>query len=74
MIPRRTILLLTAGALFLPIVVIVLIGAGAMLGGLDDAVGRRAVERIALAVGIGWVIDLALLLIALGVKSIDDQS
>lgn len=68
---KRAVARMLAGALLLPIVIVVLVATGALLGALGDAAGERWLSRLALAAGIGWVLDLVLLVVALGLNSLD---
>jgi hypothetical protein len=69
-VPRRILALLVGLALLLPIVVCVLAGVGRLLAGMGDAAGATALDRLTLAVGLLWAIDLIALLIANGVQSL----
>ncbi|MGD9645270.1 MAG: hypothetical protein AB7U73_06125 [Pirellulales bacterium] len=55
---QKTILTVLCAALMLPIVSIVLVGLGRLLAAMGDAAGAVAVDRLALAVGVLWVLSL----------------
>jgi hypothetical protein len=66
-ISTRTVLLLTAAALILPVAISIVIGTAALLGAMDDAVGAAVLRYVALACGLAWVIDLACLVVVLAI-------
>ena len=41
-------------ALLLPVVLILLLGLGGLLGGMGDTVGRSLCVRLGLLIGLGW--------------------
>jgi hypothetical protein len=55
---RRVVLWGVFATLLLPVVLAVVIGLGALLGGLGDAAGSRALLRIGLVVGAAWMIAI----------------
>jgi NhaP-type Na+/H+ and K+/H+ antiporter len=59
---------LLAAAVMLPIAVCVLVGLGRLLGGMGDAAGSLVLERIGLALGIAWILDLVFLLLWLAIQ------
>ena len=67
---RRAVILLTAGALLLPIVTIVLIGVARLLAAMQDLGGAAVIDRLALAIAVVWLIDLVLLLVIQAVHSL----
>ena len=73
---RRTVLLLLAGALFLPVAIVIILTMGRLLLALEDAAGAAVLKRIALAVGVVWVLVLVCLPIVLAVRTLtaDDRS
>jgi len=74
LVPRRAILLLIAAALVLPVVICVILAVGSVLLAMGDASGVVVLQRIALAGGILWAIDLICLLVALALNALaDDQ-
>jgi len=62
--------LLLAGALFLPIAIVIILTMGRLLLALEDAAGAAVLERIALAVGVVWVLVLVGLPIVLAVQTL----
>ena len=54
---RRVLLWLLAGTLFLPIVILLILAVGRLLGALEDPAGETVFDRIALALGIVWAVS-----------------
>jgi hypothetical protein len=76
LIPDRVVLSLVVAAVLLPITLCVLLGVAALLTQMGDAAGGAVLDRIALAGGILWAIDLISLLLTLAVGSLwgrDDE-
>jgi hypothetical protein len=69
-IPQRIVLGLIATAILLPIIICVVIGVAALLGAMGDSLGGAVLQRIALACGILWVIDLVCLLVAVAIETL----
>jgi hypothetical protein len=69
-IPRRILTWLVSIALVLPISIAVILGVARLLGAMHDVTGATALDRIALAGGIMWGVDLACLLVAQGINSV----
>ncbi len=67
---RRLLLWLLAGALFLPIAIVLIAGLARLLAALDDADGARLLDRAALAAGVLWALTLIGLPIALAIQSL----
>lgn len=64
--PRpTTIQRLLLAALALPMVCTVLVGLGRLLAAMGDAAGASAVDRLALAAGVLWVLVLVALVLLL---------
>lgn len=59
-------------SLVLPIAVCLVIGVASLLGTLGDLAGQAALNRIALAGGILWILALVCLVLAQAVASLDD--
>lgn len=57
-------------ALVLPIVCCVLIAVGALLHAMDDGAGAAVVNRLALASGVLWLVDLVVLLLLVAVRAL----
>jgi hypothetical protein len=72
-VPRWATILLTAGAVFLPIAILVILATGELLGAMGDALGGTVLRRVALAGGLIWVIDLLGLLLLLALASLGDD-
>ncbi len=70
MIPARIVLSLVVVAVLLPITLCVVLGVGALLTQMGDAAGGTVLNRIALAGGILWVIDLIFLVLAMAIGSL----
>jgi hypothetical protein len=70
MIPNRIILSLIVAAVLLPITICVVFGVAALLNQMGDAVGGAVLNRIALAGGILWVIDLICVVLSLAIGSL----
>ncbi|MBX9787765.1 MAG: hypothetical protein K2Y37_02525 [Pirellulales bacterium] len=64
---QKTFLTVLGAALTLPIVCIVLVGLGRLLGAMGDTAGAAAVDRFALAAGVLWVLALIGLVLLLAV-------
>lgn len=67
-IPRPLITTLVALGLFLPVVICVLVGIESLLSAMGDAAGSLALQRVRLTGLVIWIIDLVVLLIALGLQ------
>jgi hypothetical protein len=67
-VSRRLLALLVISALVLPIVICVLMAVGRFLSAMQDEAGALFVERLALAGGVVWGVDLIVLLIAMGIN------
>jgi hypothetical protein len=59
---------LVAAAVMLPITICVLVGLGRLLGSMGDAAGSLVLDRIGLALGIAWVLDLVFLVLWLAIQ------
>jgi hypothetical protein len=70
MIPARIVLSLVVVAVLLPITLCVVLGVAALLTQMGDAAGGAVLNRIALAGGILWVIDLIFLVLAMAIGSL----
>ena len=65
MISRRILTWLVTAALVLPIALSIAAAAGRLLVAMQDEAGAAVLDRIALALGIVWIVDLVCLVIAL---------
>jgi hypothetical protein len=70
-VARRVLIALVLVGIIAPTIVVVLVAVAKLLASMGDATGAVCVERLALAIGIFWLIDLILLLMALGVGAVD---
>jgi hypothetical protein len=61
---------LVTAACVLPVAIVVVVAVGRLLGAMQDAAGAAALDRIALALGIVWVIDLVCLVLAQSINSL----
>jgi hypothetical protein len=66
----RLLVTLLFAAILLPITLCVLLGVAALLVQMGDSSGGGVLQRIALAGGILWVVDLICLLVALAIAMI----
>ena len=73
LVPRRAVLLLVASAIVLPIAICMILAVGAILGAMGDTQGGVALQRIALAGGILWAIDLICLVVVLALNTLIDN-
>jgi hypothetical protein len=69
-ISRRALVVLVMIAAVLPVALVVLLAVGRLLGAMRDTDAAEVLDRIALAVGILWVIDLVCLLVAQGINAL----
>ncbi len=69
-VPRAAILLLVVAALILPVGVSVLVGLARLLATMGDASGGVALNWIAFACGILWVLDLVCLVLVQAINSL----
>jgi hypothetical protein len=65
MITRRMLLCLAGWAALTPVPLAVLVALGRLLAAVDDAAGARAVDAVALAVGVAWMVGLIGLVLGL---------
>lgn len=73
MIPRWLLATLVFGLPILAIVLIVVLGAAAIVRQMGDAAGARGLTLVAVVVAVALVIDALLLLTVLGIKALDDR-
>ena len=64
MISRRILLTLLAAGCVLPVAIVVVAAVGWLLGAMHDETGAAALGRVALALGIVWLVDLVCLVLA----------
>ncbi len=70
MIPRRTLTILVTTACVLPIAIVILLAMVRLLAAMEDTAAAGVLDRVALAVGIVWILDLVCLLVAQGINSL----
>jgi len=73
LVPRRIITLLVAGILVLPVVIAVIWGVSSILGAMNDETGEAVLRGVGLGLGILWIVNLILLLLAQAVNSLSDS-
>ena len=71
---RYVLLTLLAIALLLPIAFVVIVAMAALLGSMGDTTGGIALQRVALGLGIFWIINLILLVLAGAVLVLADTA
>ncbi|MGD9721783.1 MAG: hypothetical protein AB7O59_05155 [Pirellulales bacterium] len=71
MISRRVLLSLLTVAAIVPVAIVVIVAVGWLLGAMHDEAGAWAAQRVALALGVVWVIDLVCLLVALAINTLE---
>jgi hypothetical protein len=69
-ISRRVLTILVTTGCVLPLALVVLIGVARLLTAMQDASAATVLDRVALAAGIVWAIDLLCLLLALGINAL----
>jgi uncharacterized membrane protein YhaH (DUF805 family) len=69
-ISRRALTILVTTACVLPIAIAVLLAVARLLGAMEDTAAAAVLDRVALAAGIVWAIDLVCLLLAQGINSL----
>ena len=70
MIPRRVFAFLFIPALVMPIALAVVVAVARLLGAMGDDTGAWVLDRVALAGGILWAVDLVCLITALGANAL----
>jgi len=73
-IPVRMMAVLVTVAVVLTVAMTVVLVAGHIFGKMGDGGGQVAMDRIAIGIGILWVIDLVCLVFSLGVNSLGGDS
>jgi hypothetical protein len=62
---HKLLLVLFLTALLLPIALCIVWGTGRLLAGMNDAAGAVVLDRVALALGVLWALDLVGLLLTM---------
>lgn len=70
MVSRTFLIALIWAALALVVAIAVLAGVSALLRLMEDEVGASWTGRLALVLGVIWVVDLVVLILAMAVKSV----
>jgi hypothetical protein len=73
-ISRPVLAILVTAACILPVAIAILLGVGRLLGAMEDAAGAAVLDRVALAMGLLWAINLVCLLVAQGINSLGPPS
>lgn len=73
MISRPWIVGLLAGAVVMPLVLVLVLGLGRLLAAMGDATGAAVLDRLALAGGLSWSLNLILLLVSLAIRSLERE-
>ena len=71
MISRHILTALVTAACVLPVAITVVVAVGWLLGAMADASGAAALNRIALALGIVWIILLVCLVLAQAINTLE---
>jgi hypothetical protein len=69
-ISRRVLTVLVTSACVLPVAIVILLAVARLLSAMKDTDAAAVLDRVALAVGILWTIDLVCLLVAQGINSL----
>jgi hypothetical protein len=72
-IGKRTLLLLVAGALFVPMAIVLVLAVATLLGAMQDAAGQFALKRVALGLGMLWALDLIALVVVMAIDALSDD-
>jgi len=73
-IPRRALTILVTLACVFPLAIAIVVGVARLLAAMDDAAAAKVLDRVALAVGILWAIDLVCLVVAIGINALGPPS
>ena len=71
MISRKLIVSLTFAALALPVVLVVMGATAVLLSSMGDELGANVLGYVALALGILWLANLVLLIVAQAIRSVE---
>jgi hypothetical protein len=63
---------LLIGVLLLPLAIVLAVAVAGLLSAMNDAAGAYVMNRLALGLGIVWVLGLIALLLALAVNSLQE--
>ena len=70
MISRAVLAILVTVACILPVAIVIVLGVSRLLAAMEDAAGANVLDRVALALGVLWAIDLVCLVVAQSVNSL----
>lgn len=70
MISRKVFTVLVTTACVLPVAIAVVLAVARLLGAMEDASAAAVLDRVALALGILWAIDLLCLVLAQGINAL----
>jgi hypothetical protein len=73
-IPKPFIFIIVCCAVLLPIAITVVLGVGRLLAAMGDNLGGGVLDRLGLALGILWIVDLIVLVVMLSIQSLDDNN
>jgi hypothetical protein len=71
---RRVLMVLVTTACVLPLALAIVLGVSRLLAALEDLAAAAVLDRIALAIGILWVIVLVSLVLAQGIRALGPPS
>ena len=63
-------MVLLSGACVLPVAIALVVGVARLLGAMQDESGAGVLDRVALALGILWAIDLVCLVIGMAIDAL----
>lgn len=70
MISRRILTILVTAGCALPVAMVIVLAVARLLVAMHDDSAATVLDRIALATGVVWLVDLACLLLAQGINSL----
>ena len=73
LVPRWLLLALICAAIVLPVALCVVAAVAALLIATGDSLAGGVLGWIGVALGIFWVVDLVVLIVAQGVMALDDR-
>ena len=71
---RTVFAILVTAACIMPVAITIVLAVGRLLGAMQDEAGAAILDRVGLAIGILWAIDLVCLLVAQGINSLGPPS
>jgi hypothetical protein len=69
-IPRRVLLILITAACIFPVAIVIVVAVGRLLGAMQDTAGAAVLDRLALALGMAWALNLVCLLLVQGINGL----